>query len=296
MTVPILNFADFNSGSYVFNGPTTMISPQLTRTTSIAAFSAEILAMPAVANNISYTLQFHGPSLRCDEATANIAALIENVYRATSSAIAQRGSGDAAYLSFTAHASFLQNSSVDPTTAQDLLLWNHSKIATELVSGKLDWTYTPQDNLDAPSAFAMLVHHNEKRLACAPQNTTYKVTFNSSGIIQTVSHPYEFIWEGLPAPSQLHYYYTAMALANLLNGVIGKIEMSNGGHQQSVVKTFVMSSRTKIMQTALIGAVGEYQPLPQEDKRLARNMSLGPLIEELSRNQTLSLFSSSRFW
>ncbi|RTE76954.1 hypothetical protein BHE90_008576 [Fusarium euwallaceae] len=102
MIVPILNFADLNSDSYVFNGPTTIISPLLTKTTAIAAFSAEILPMAAVAQNISYTLQFHGPSLRCDEATEHIAAFVEEVWEATRSAHTGSGSFDAVYLCFTA--------------------------------------------------------------------------------------------------------------------------------------------------------------------------------------------------
>lgn len=96
----------------------------------------------------------------------------------------------------------------------------------------------------------------------------------------------------------------AQALANLLNGVIGKTISHDGGHH-STIKYSLITLGSGILQTALIGAIDTsgdsgwaqaLPPLPQEDQALARNKSIGALIEELSRNQTLSLFSNPRFW
>lgn len=158
-------------------------------------------------------------------------------------------------------------------------------------------TIPPQDNLNAAEAFPILVSLRQKQLACAPQNTTYNVTFYSAGNIQTVVPPYEFTWEGLPALSQPYEHsFIHVALANILNGMIGKMSTRPGGDQQSSVTTWEVNFRTSIMQTALIGALDVYESLSQEDKMLARNMSIGPLIEELSRNLTLSLFSNPHFW
>lgn len=97
------------------------------------------------------------------------------------------------------------------------------------------------------------------------------------------------------------------ALLNTLSGAI----LSCYGDDSTVQS--VMDMGTSLLSTALnkfvISAINQatsqepmdavnfpdISAMPQ-DIAAARNLSVGELIEELSRNQTLSLFSDSSFW
>ncbi|KAF4947196.1 hypothetical protein FSARC_14015 [Fusarium sarcochroum] len=309
MAVPSINF---DSSLFTFSGMAGDVSPLLMRITSATASGGEILPMAAVAPNASYTMEFQGPSLKCDKAHGFMLKFIDKIHEAANSDISSNVGGDTIYFSITAYPSFpyMDYTGDGSSDASKLPKWNFSKMAEDCLRGPGSCAYAPWPNVQ-PSYFPLLVRLNDDSLVCSLQNTTYNVNFRSTETTQTIEQPYHFKWTqpvnftAQDDPSGMaSFTKAAQALANLLNGVIGK-QTSIGGGYQDVQHINLMSQGTSIMQTALIGALNTsaeiklsvgIPPLPQEDQALARGKSLGSLIEELSRNQTLSLFSSSRFW
>ena len=95
-----------------------------------------------------------------------------------------------------------------------------------------------------------------------------------------------------------------MAIANILTGTY-YFTASRGGGYQDVTMMYLFSARTSIGATALMGLVnealdpqlpgqGNYVKLPAADLALTKNKTLGEMVEELSRNVTLSFFSDTR--
>ncbi|KAL6399697.1 hypothetical protein AUP68_17103 [Ilyonectria robusta] len=305
ITVPTLEFD--NSSSYRFEGMAGNVSPLLMRVTSATASGGEILPMALEALNTSYTLQFDGPSLKCDNATGFMLKFLDIIQGEAVSVVGGSAGGQAIYLSLTADSSYLELTSTD-TDYHNLSAWNFSKMNEECLQGRGACPYQPQPE-GHPGSYPLLVSLHDERLVCSLQNTTYNIRFGSSGTTQVISvtHPYSFKWRGTAniTSSDTAYVAAAQAVANLLNGAISKQRSGGSSHQYTVTSTDLKTIGTSIMQTLLIGTInpsnddgwGEDLPqFPVEDRGLARGLPIGRLIEELSRNQTLSLFSSRRFW
>ncbi|KAH7141648.1 hypothetical protein EDB81DRAFT_722915 [Dactylonectria macrodidyma] len=305
MAVPMLEFD--NSSSYRFEGMAGNVSPLLMRVTSATASSGEILPMALQALNTSYTLQFDGPSLKCDNATGFMLKFIDIIHAEAVHVVGGSSGGQAIYLSITADSSYLELTSTE-TNYLNLSAWDFSKMNEECLQGRGACPYQPQPE-GHPGSFPLLVRLHDQSLVCSLQNTTYDITLSSSDTTQilAVAHPYDFKWRGPAnvANSNSSYVAAAQALANLLNGAISQQRSGAGSHTHGILTTNIKTTGTSIMQTSLIGTINAstdgvwgqvLPPLPEEDQALARSLPIGRLIEELSRNQTLSLFSSPRFW
>lgn len=130
--------------------------------------------------------------------------------------------------------------------------------------------------------------------SCALEDILFNVTFNATGNTQTINHPYSFQYTGQSLKDG--YYVHGQVMSNWLNGVLW-------GMFQGMV-----SVRTLIIQTSLYAALkingqntstadGIAEPaIPAAEKALTRGLTMRQLIEELSRNLTLSLFSADRTW
>jgi hypothetical protein len=131
---------------------------------------------------------------------------------------------------------------------------------------------------------------------CLLTDTEYNVTFNMNGGTQRVDPYYTFKWTDKPAYG--NYYAIVNTLANGLTGAMR-------GYFSGV-----LTYKTRITETALMGAfqatknpanlasgyadtsgLSPSMANPQVQS-LVRNMTMDALIEELSRNLTLSLFSA----
>ena len=134
-----------------------------------------------------------------------------------------------------------------------------------------------------------------------PAETIYTVQFSSNGVTQIVKQPLHFDW--LDQANDTTSIALGQAIASLLTGVICFVSIKSTDPLNAGL-TLLNSRRTRIVETALMGLipnsmVGQVQQLREiasYDQALTRNKSLSELIVELSRNQTLSLFSSSRLW
>ncbi|KAF8860857.1 hypothetical protein BDZ45DRAFT_550322, partial [Acephala macrosclerotiorum] len=130
--------------------------------------------------------------------------------------------------------------------------------------------------------------------SCGVEDTLFNVTFNSTGTVQTINHPYSFEYTGHNL-SDGHYAH-GQAMSNWLSGILWPMD------------TAFISIRTRIVQTSLYAALSTKSTddmsrngisdaaIPPFEKALTRNLTMGQLIEELSRNLTLSYFSSDRTW
>lgn len=283
------------------------VSPLLMRVTSATASGGEILPMALTALNTSYTLQFDGPSLKCDNATGFMLKFIDIIQGEAVNVVGGSSGGQAIYLSLTADSSYLELTSPE-TDYHNLSAWNFSKMNEECLQGRGACPYQPHPE-GHPSSYPLLVSLHDEKLVCSLQNTTYNIRFSSSDTTQIISvtHPYSFKWRGTAniSSSDTAYVAAAQAVANLLNGAISQQRDGGSTQQNSDSTTNLTTIGTSIMQTLLIGTInpsnddgwGEDLPqFPEEDHALARGLPIGRLIEELSRNQTLSLFSSRRFW
>ena len=136
---------------------------------------------------------------------------------------------------------------------------------------------------------------NSTTYDCVLTDTVYSARFfySQSESMQRVDPEYKFAW----TENDLHgsYFATANALSNFLTGAIRADHANN-----------VVLQRTRVTESAIFGAlnlkseVGDSAPglssraITPEIRALARGKTPGELIEELSRNLTLSLFSAEQ--
>ncbi|KAK4221314.1 hypothetical protein QBC38DRAFT_504994 [Podospora fimiseda] len=137
---------------------------------------------------------------------------------------------------------------------------------------------------------------NDTSYDCVLTDTEYttRFYFSSSEGMQRIDPNYNFKY----TEEDLHgsYFGIANALSNYLTGAMRVFSRGSG----------MVPFRTRVTESAIFGALN-FNPLPGTDapglservltpevRDLARNKTVGELVEELSRNLTLSLFSAER--
>jgi hypothetical protein len=290
MHVPTLNFN--NSALYSFSGLGDSTSPLLTRLTTAMASNMEVLPMRAIASNTTYSHEFVGPSLKCEPATERRLANMTAIWNHTQSVLSGSAGGKLMYLAYTQFEYGEQKA-----TETDV-----KSFVSRCVTG------------DAYSAVclpysgpAISARVGNESITCSVHDTRFNITFRAVGNTQTMNDV-RFTWLGKSNAGSswgTPYQATGQALATLLNGAIGASISGPAGQQFDSGTAGLNTRRTRVMSTALIGLVstgftgtwgGPLAELPSADRSLAANKTLAMMIEELSRNQTLSLFSSERLW
>jgi hypothetical protein len=298
--VPTIDF--YNSSLYEFSGLGDGTSPLLTRITSAVATSMDVLPMRAIGENTTYTHQFVGPSWKCGAVDSgwsldNMSAVLNYTRNLTNA-------NRVVYLAY---------SLPDPDSALYNRLYNHTFDANKTAS---DCVLSGARN-GCPSSSYPVTHvftRNES-VECILYTTRFNLSFQAMGNVQTIKdlkfdRLSKFNWTEKYQPNPDFridhvYSYMLQALATLLNGAI-TIEISGELTQTSNRrKTSLQTYRTRVATTSLIGKVPTGYTLedwtttseiPLRDRQLVANRTLAEMLEELSRNQTLSLFSSDRFW
>ncbi|PHH88918.1 hypothetical protein CDD83_6880 [Cordyceps sp. RAO-2017] len=319
--VPVLDFRNLSTYHLSYGN---VVAPAVQRIVAMTSSAATIPPMrTTVASNASYTIRFYGPSLKCDPATGLTRQFIDNVAnsvpRFLNTAVGASMTIFPIYLVFAPAFVPLANSGDArfPPNPPNLTVWNYTALVERCIFGVSKSMCIESWPLLPPYiSFPFLLRAQEERLACSIQNTSYVVTFRSDGDHQTTLHPSTFQWEGrvdLLYPeydghsTRTNYSLMAEALTSLLSGIV--VKYRDGGD----ISFSLLNLQTQVMETALIGALNISQAISanwgpkdqdaywssriaEQDRALARNMTLGPLVEELSRNVTLGLFSDSRFW
>lgn len=289
---------------------TRQVSPLLTRLTASTASGNEILATAAVAPNSSYHMNFSGPSLQCGQAStekvayryASPASIIDQIHSSTSFALDKSGGsqGFPIYVAASPVPEMRRSPGQGGTANPDRTNFTNDCIVS--VKG-----YTiMQDDVYGD---ALWIRHENESIACALQETNYRVMFETSGDTQKIIAVDHTLQRPIPSPSS-SYLTITQSIVDLFTGAIGLVthtayNCDYAGSQDCHNVTSLVTYRTRIWSTVLIGAlkltagatistdpVSSLPDIPPEDRALTRNRSLGTLIEELSRNVTLSLYLS----
>lgn len=273
MHIPTLNFND--SSLYQTIGLGNGTSPLLTRLTSATVSNVAILPMKAVAPNITYHHEFLGPSLRCNTTTGKRLENMDTIWNLTRRSIPGAAGNELMYLAYTMTEDDPRYPSSNP--------FNFSNFVSVCVTGGL---------CGCPGCPISVRVYNES-VTCVMLDTHFDLDIRSVGDTQSITG---LSWEWFSesdVDNRPVYGIISQALATMLNGAIG------AGPVQG--DAFLLTTyQTRVMSTALIGTIGSafhYRlPLPRADQDLAANRTLAQMIEELSRNQTLSLFNSEILW
>lgn len=320
---------DYNSSVVGYDGQSTSngITPYLSRLVSSTATTSQILPMNIDLANSTYNLTFHGPSFRCREPSPIITEAIYMTLNATwfmfggfnGSSIDVRDLPSMAWLAFTPPLpimSVVADSKKTPLRKQ----WNYFlgfvyscitqpamghgnlpdfdtlPLCEGIVGSHDGGTYrVPLQNVSSLT----VGEYNHGRLWVWAQNITYdcvltdteystRFFYSTSEQAQRINPEYSFKWTEEDVYDS--YFYLADALATLLGGAV------------RVVEKGIMAYKTRVTDTAIFGALKAESTnnassgllpklLAQDSRALARNKTVGELIEELSRNITLSVFS-----
>lgn len=289
------------------------VSPLLDRITVSTASTSEILPMNAVVPNSSYAISYRGPSLKCGPASTqkiddrlSPAAAIGYLVNATSFKLGGQFDGSLGSQGFPIYLAVTPDRSRAVLTSEhedpNIKLW--TQIAADCVVGVRPCTIL-QNRVYKD---VLWVRQGNDSITCALHETNYHLSFETTGNTRRIT-AMEYELQGQIENSSTPYLPVAQSVVNLLTGTLGLITGTDVGCQVNCHNiTSMVSYRTRIWSTALIGAlnltegvpfwIDPLSPIPDippEDRALTRGLTLSPLIEELSRNVTLSLFSDPRF-
>lgn len=291
-----------DDNSKVFAGPRTILSLLSTATASLG----RILPIKPPYNHSSYSVQFDGPIVQCDQANSSAATAIDSLLRdkmAISDGVANETENvyyafvpafDAAGRLMALSKPRLQY----PSNATNQLWMTYLRYAIDLNGN----------------------HIRERDYqVCQLYNATYDLTLEWDGGIQHVSPSYK-VHEAVhfpnkqpdPVSGMSRHAYSALfwALTNQVVGSFGWFEEVDRSDGIAAAQFGVID--TPISRTSLLGSsdldlffdldnqkgwsertnTTELSDQRLQDKALARNRTLAVLIEELSFNTTVSLLNN----
>lgn len=282
--VPTLNLND--TTLYRSDGIGEGTSPLLHRLTIAMATSMQILPMRrTLPINATYDYSFDAPSLKCTPATGdhlqNFTAVRKEATRQLLDLASQYSSFDAdmRYLSFSA------DTTGPPLSSSE----NVTTYVTECIARESFGDCGANSNI--PTFFMQM---GNETITCTTHNTNFTVLFGDFGGQDT--QPVTYVSHEFKEP--LNTKVTGLmfkALSTILNGFFGVFTGGGAGGGY-------FSGKSMIPDTALLELLQQNFPelrntVPQEAWMSQRtNTTLAAIVEELSRNQTLSLFSNERLW
>jgi hypothetical protein len=229
----------------------------------------------------SYKHTFDGPSLKCETATgyrlSNISAMVNETRKQLSETRdVPMEDVDVNYFSvLLQEEGFRSNSSV----------YIPEYISRCVVGASVD---ACKHELVGTILWARM---GNESITCAAHNTNYTIsvaTYGSSDMITRNG----FEWK--ERTEDLVPLYLFDALASLLNGFFSTI--SAGAAGESYISGHTMIANTALLELLQRSIGPPKLAIPQEEWIHTDNRSFVQMIEELSRNQTLSLFSNDKFW
>jgi hypothetical protein len=287
----------------VFTGPRTALNLVTTATSSLG----EILPADLPYNNSAYSISFFAPIVKCAEANETEAERINDfLLEGMATEIDNRKETDSAYYSFV------------PTynsTGHLTAVWHPRQQTPSRPMNEL-WMTFLRPTFDINGTRVKLRHYQ----ICKPHNASYSLHISQYHGIQTVSGNYTSNDDPTPFPvdkpddtsNMTQHAYTAFmwAFSDQLVGKFAWFAQTLNAPNTSAAQFSVIDS--PIQRTSLLGSLdldalfemdeekGLYKDQHVEsvftlsdqrlrDKALARNRTLGVLIEELSFNITVGL-------
>ncbi|KAH0538880.1 hypothetical protein FGG08_004536 [Glutinoglossum americanum] len=308
-SVPYLAIADSNSshkfaysppynnetksaddGSRTFNGPRTILTLISTATASLG----QILPINAPYNHSTYSVRFFGPVVRCDMANSSAAARMDNLLQAkmaTSPGIAKETVN--VYYAFV--PAF--NTTGELIALSKPRLQSPSNATNQLWMTFLRYAIDPGGNRIKERRYQVCQLYNASYDLKLEWDRGFQNATGSYGVLEEVRFPNDKsdVVSDLPQHSYSAFMW---ALTDLLVGAFSWFVESNQSQFGAI--------DTTVPRTSLLGSSDldvffdlnknnedsdETQLSDQrlQDKALAKNRTLGVLIEELSFNMTVSL-------
>ncbi|KAL8679784.1 MAG: hypothetical protein Q9186_003949 [Xanthomendoza sp. 1 TL-2023] len=312
--VPAVDF--MKNESFWMGDDTLRLTPVLERIAVSSGATGDFLAIDTPIPNSSYYMEFVGPSLRCEPPNATKISIPIGELSVYGKALGvETGYGAPTYMA----VSPLEFSLVDPESSVQAL-WG------AFVEGCVMGTRRCDIMQDMYYRDALWVWQRNGNIACSLYETNYRLRFQSTGTVQKIRVENSQLVRPVPDDALDSYVSIIQSLVNMLTGTLGPWTSSHvcdytksssiwdkfTSSESKKNCTIISSFRTRIWATILIGAIdmegetGLKMPLKfsphnahtvfsAEDKILTRNKTLGSLIEELSRNLTINLFSNRQF-
>ncbi|KAI4595644.1 hypothetical protein KJ359_006633 [Pestalotiopsis sp. 9143b] len=273
--------------------------------------SASVLLMPAVDSNppnSTYEAEFLGPLITCGNLNSSESAIMGNIVNHTSAwyqSLGSSGAGVVEYLLFKPDVGFM-----DPA-GQPNETFDYYNFIGSITNTSRNGPDGAVDNFWAYS--------DEGAWSCHTSNATFQgkftthlekqdITVDDDNTTLSPLGDYSHNWSD--PHSRIAYEMIVRMIFSLLEGAIVHDLRPDSDPQVNAIPTVF---RTSIMQTGLIGALNfstalatgatksgrattDKPIITPEDESLAQNLGLGALIEQLSRNVTMSFFSDTQFW
>lgn len=299
----------------------SLVSPSIFQITSATATAGTVLPMDIVFPESAYNVNFQAPSLQCKSPDSFTVAEIDDIFeyagKATWKSIRESDAelwDDATddngeclpiYVAFTPTSAAFRSAQDEQDQGShsshgDLWMeWTRNCVlgSSGLCSANLDLT-GPNPLYDP-----LWLRLGKQRVACSVQRTTFNVTFKTDGSMQRVVKTPTFEWLGYYDEIDfLLYTVLSQALIDILQGSIVRCITSNGFRNLASAQTSIMATE---MSSIVANTIEQLTNITISSKPShrdfsprwpARNETFSEMIEELSRNQTISLFSDSRFW
>lgn len=328
MNVPTLKMSsdNFREFAYTVNatdpkiqkflGPRTV----LTRLTVATAANGQILQLNAPYANATYEQEFYGPTVRCEDANATTATIIDATAAKRFAQLdpsVRMVSND--FIAFVPALSERNTSAPDVPMA-DLTDNNGGSRASNQI-----WIRISQTDLEHPNR-DVTVAEDYRYLICEVHNATYNVNFTWSNGVQTIHNSSIQTMGPVPHPTTVSYSaadqvntaYSAFMWA-LNTQIVGHLSFFQDVSSENDTAVDVNAGRiyseiaTNMEQSSLLGSssldsffiknhlLGNpddptlFSTQRLFDKAFARNRTLGVLIEELGFNVTMGLLSNPNF-
>lgn len=275
--------------------------------------------MDVVYKNSSYNLDFQGPSLQCLPAGPNVTRLVDDFANMLST---NKSTSD-----------FDRNTTLVPTylgipTSMEYIYGGLNHTFNQCVIENDDC-----DSLFLNTSYFRL---DEETWRCSMRLTNFSVTFRALEDQQTIDSNYSYSWLANGTEQNITNAFSfrpvTWSLMDLLRGAVGidadlsasvcgcqskndyschcsgwKAQGNIGLFDTNINDSAAGGLLTAALNKTLSRIRSEHEDiwnqefsasfsLNTEEQSLTRGLSLGALIEELSRNVTLSVFSKKEFW
>ncbi|ETS74373.1 hypothetical protein PFICI_14239 [Pestalotiopsis fici W106-1] len=292
------------------------VSPATQRLFTATYSGAAVLSMPALVNstpNAAYNSKFLGPLITCGSLNSSESGIMGKIVHHTSnwyqSLINSSNAGNVKYLLFRPHEHFMDGAG-NPNETFDY---------GTFISGIVSTTPSEASDAAGPQVDRFWVYSDHGSWACRTWNATFRGTFTTHMQKQEITvhksnttlaplGDYSQNWSD--SHSRTAYEMIIHLIFSLLEGAIVHDLRPDPNPKVNAVPTVF---KTDILKTGMIGALNLTTPqvtgtlkmgrqapgkpiVTEEDQALSQGMSLGDLIEQLSRNITLSFFSDKQFW
>jgi hypothetical protein len=322
--VPYLNIANSTYGHYyafspsekgdhfnyknvltrVFNGPRTVLTLLSTATASQGA----ILPLKAPGNHSAYTVSFFGPAVQCVPANASERSIISDL-------LASKMAETAGSLREIQNAYYAFVPSFD--AQGNVTATSNIRYQTPSASSNEAWmVFERYANSPGESC-----HHDKYYQVCSLWNATYELSLGWENGFQNVTGSRELLHRvAYPVDksgdisNMAQHAYSAFfwALANQIVGSFGWVQEAmpnNSSETRSFSKIDCPIQHNSLLGSSDLAVFFDYNedkgacqisyeslsPQRRQDIDLAKNRTLGKLIEDLSFNMTVSLMHNDLF-